>query len=151
MDVPAIFNAVTSHAASLGVFGAGVTGHEPKAAPMNGMYAAFWLDEIGPARARSGLVATSTRLVFNARVGTNMIMEPQDDIDPTILVGVAALMSAYSGDFTLGATVAQVDLLGAYGAPMSARAGYLDHDNRKFRVMVITLPLIVDDVFTQAP
>lgn len=150
MNVVEIMGALISHALSLGLFNE-VNGHEPKAAPMNGLYGALWVNGLEPARARSGLAATSCRLSFNFRVGTNMIAEPQDDIDPQILVTTAALMQQYSGDFELGGYAAFIDLLGAHGPSLSAQAGYLDQDGRKYRVMVITIPVIVNDVFTQSP
>jgi len=34
---------------------------------------------------------------------------------------------------------------------LMAKAGYLSQDGRIYRVMVITIPIIVNDVFTQAP
>jgi hypothetical protein len=43
-----------------------------------------------------------------------------------------------------------VDLLGSAGAPLSAQAGYLNQDGRLFRVMTLTLPIIVNDVWDQA-
>ena len=150
MNVIAIRDALISHALGLGIF-ASVSGHEPKSAPMDGLYGALWVDEIAPARGRSGLSATTTRLAFNFRVGTNMMRQPEDDVDPAILVGVAALMQQYSGDFELGGEAAFIDLLGAHGNPLSARAGYLNQDSKLFRVMVISIPLIVNDVFTQSP
>ncbi len=150
MNVVAIRDALVSHAQSLGMF-AQVNGHEPKAAPADGLHGSLWLDEIGPARQRSGLDSTSVRLAYNFRVQRNMLAEPQDDTDPSILVAVSVLMTAYSGDFALGDEIAHIDLLGAYGNPLSARAGYLDQDQRLYRVMVLTIPLIVNDVFIQAP
>lgn len=149
-DVPAIIAALESHALSLGMF-ALVNTHEPKAAPINGLHGALWVDEIAPAQRRSGMASTSARLVFNFRIGIGMIAEPQDDIDPQILVATMALMRAYSGDFELGGQAAQIDLLGAYGSPLGARAGYLPQDGKLFRVMVITIPIILNDVFDQSP
>lgn len=150
MNIVAIRAALISHALSLGMF-AQVSGHEPKVAPPDGLHGALWVEEIGPARNNSGQVSTTLRLVFNFRVGTNMLAEPEYDTDAVILVVVAALMAAYSGDFELGGEVMEIDLLGAYGLPLQAKAGYLDQDKRLYRVMVLTIPLIVNDVFTQAP
>jgi hypothetical protein len=45
--------------------------------------------------------------------------------------------------------VRNVDLLGAYGAGLSALAGYLNVDNKMFRVVDLTLPLIVNNVWEQ--
>lgn len=145
-----IQGALISHALTLGLF-ASVNGFEPKAAPMDGIHGALWLNAIEPARGRSGLTSTTVRLSYSFRVGVNMLAEPQDDIDLDILVATAALMRQYSGDFELGGSAAFVDLLGAHGAPLAAQAGYLNQDSKMFRVMVITIPIIVNDVFLQSP
>lgn len=150
MDIPAIRAALISHALSLGLF-SDVSGHEPKAAPTGGLYGALWVDSIDPARARSGLVSTTIRLAFNFRVGQNMMDEPQDDTDEKVLVATCALMALYSGDFELGGQVMEVDLEGAHGFPLAAKAGYLNQDGKLYRVMIIQIPLIVNDVFTQNP
>jgi hypothetical protein len=42
-----------------------------------------------------------------------------------------------------------VDLLGAHGIPLSARAGYDEQDSKMFRVMDINLPLVINDVWQQ--
>lgn len=150
MNVVAIRQTLISHALSSGLF-SNVSGHEPKAAPVNGVHGALWVSNIAPAARRSGLDSTSTRLEFSFRVGIDMMAEPQDDTDAIVLVAVCWLMGAYSGDFMLGGEVASIDLLGAHGAPLAANAGYLNQDGRLYRVMVITIPLISNDVFDQAP
>jgi len=150
LNVIAIRDTLISHAVSLGLFKS-VSKFEPKAAPPNGLYGALWVNAIAPARNRSGLRATTLRIEYSFRIGTNMISEPQDDIDPLVMVAAAALMNLYSGDFELGQYVEEIDLLGAYGDPLQARAGYLNQDSHLYRVMVITIPVIVSDVFTQIP
>lgn len=150
LNVIAIRDTLISHAVSLGLFKS-VSKFEPKAAPPDGLYGALWVQAITPARNRSGLRATTLRIEYSFRIGTNMIAEPQDDIDPAVMVAAAALMNVYSGDFELGQYVEEIDLLGAYGDPLQARAGYLNQDSHLYRVMVITIPVIVSDVFTQIP
>jgi hypothetical protein len=146
VDVVAIRDGLISHALSLGMFRS-VSGHEPKSAPPDGLYGALWVDDFRPAP--SGLVSTSMRLTFNFRVGTNMISQPEDDTDLNVLVAVAALMAAYSGDFSLNGSAMNIDLTGPNG--LSARAGYLNQDSHLYRVMVISIPILVNDVFDQAP
>jgi hypothetical protein len=60
-------------------------------------------------------------------------------------------MAAYNGDFTLGGLVECVDLLGMTGQRLEARAGYLEQDRKIYRVMTITLPVIVAEAWEQAP
>lgn len=150
INIDAILNRLVSHAMTLGHFER-VNQHEPKNAPGNGLSCAIWLDAINPVPAHSGLRATTGRVAFMARVYTSMLTEPPDFVDPNILKAVVDLMGAYSGDFELGGNVRNVDLLGQAGAPLQAQAGYLNQDGKLFRVMTITLPVIVNDVWEQVP
>jgi hypothetical protein len=149
LGTKAILAAVISHAKASGKFERTLT-HEPKSAPGNGLTLAAWVQNLRPITS-SGLASTSARLELSVRVYTNMLREPQDAIDTALLDTVDALMAAYSGDFELGGLIRNVDLLGEHGDPLSADAGYLEQDNKLYRVMVITLPLIVNDLWSQAP
>lgn len=150
MDVKAILTALESHAATLGQFER-VNRHEPKNAPGHGLTAAIWVQRISPVALRSGLAVTSALLVVNVRLYTNMIAEPQDAIDPNLVDAASALIGAYTADFTLGDMVSNVDVLGAHGEALSAQAGYLEQDRKMFRVMTLTVPLVVNDVWSQSP
>lgn len=149
-NATAIIDTALSHAQASGWFDK-VNGHEPKNAPGNGLTLAVWAQSLGPVPGASGLRSTTARLVLNVRAYSSMIQEPQDAIDPNLLAATDALMTAYSGDFDFGANVRNVDLLGAYGVGLSATAGYLTQDGRIFRVMTITVPLIINDVWSQTP
>lgn len=144
-----ILAAVISHAKRSGKFERALT-HEPKSAPGNGLSVAVWVQSLRPTTT-SSLIATSARLELSVRVYTNMLADPQDDIDTRLLDAVDMLMAAYSGDFDLGGLIKHVDLLGEHGEPLSADAGYLEQDSKLYRVMVITLPLVVNDLWAQAP
>lgn len=150
LDTLGILEAVQSHAAGLGHFRR-VNRHEPKNAPGTDLTAAVWVQRVAPLALASGLAATSALVVVNIRAYTPMIAEPQDEIDPRLVDAVDALVNAYSGDFTLGARVRNVDLLGQFSEGLSAQAGYLEQDRKMFRVMTITLPLVVSDVWSQSP
>ncbi len=147
MNVVALYDAVVSHALALGQFEQ-VNTHEPKNAPGNGLQCAVWVQEIGPTS--SGLASTSARVEFSVRIYSNMLQEPQDLIDPHIFLAVDALLTAYSGDFSLGGTVRTVDLAGMSGNPLRAVAGYLDIDQKMYRIMTITLPVLLNEAWTQA-
>jgi len=144
----AILEALVSHAMSLGIFDR-VNKHEPKNAPGRGLTLAFWLGDISPMPGASGLATTTACVVWQARIYTNMLAEPQDGIDLDMLNAIDTLMNEYSGDFELGGTVRDVDLLGQSGFALRAAPGYLDQDNRKFRVVTIFIPLIVNDAWGQ--
>jgi hypothetical protein len=142
-----VTDAMVSHALATGHFQT-VNQHEPKGAPGHGLRAAMWAQTYRPAR-KSGLRSTSMRLEFRLRIYQNMLMEPQDAIDPAVLAATDACFAAYSGDFTLGGLVRHVDLLGSDGNPLSAVAGYLAIDNKMHRVMDITIPIVLNDVYEQ--
>lgn len=146
-----LIDRLASHAMTTGLFDR-VNQHEPKNKPGRGLTCAAWIDRIEPARGRSGLAVTTARVVFNVRVYTNMLQQPQDSIDPAVMAAVDLLMEAYTGDFTLGGTIEEVDLLGmTQGHPLFAQSGYINIDNMVYRVMTITVPCIVSDAWTQAP
>lgn len=149
MDILAILDGLESHALASGWFER-VNKHEPKASPGNGITAAIWLDSLTPLPEASGLASTSGLLVWTLREYQNFLSEPMDAIDPNLLAAANALIAAYSGDFELGGNVRNVDLLGAHGAPLAGRAGYLNQDGKVFRIFNITIPLVVSDIWNQA-
>lgn len=146
-----LFNAVVTDALTTGVFET-VNTHEPKSAPGNGLRCSVWVDDIRPVRS-SGLDQTSCLVTFYIRVYNSMLQEPQDNIDPAILSAICTLMDSYTGDFQLSADstaeIREIDLLGQFGDGLSAQAGYLDIDNKKYRVMVLSLPVVIDNMFVQ--
>lgn len=149
LDISTIITAVTDHALASGQFES-VNGYEPKDSPPGGgLTAAVWVQTIGPARGTSGLGSTSARVALLVRLYTLMVQEPADAIDPALVTALDVLMTAYSGDFDLGGLVRHVDLLGAFGDPLGAQAGYLMQGGTEYRVMDITLPLICNDLWDQ--
>ena len=148
MNASALMSSLVSHALTAGLFDS-ANKHEPKAAPGTGLNAAIWVQSISPLQLQSGLDSTSARIEFALRIYSNMLAEPQDEIDPQIIDAAEKLMTAYSGDFTLGDSIAFVDLIGVHGQGLSAEAGYINVSGGMFRVMTITIPLIVNDAYTQ--
>lgn len=146
--VRSLFTQLTSHAATLGLFDRIAT-HEPKNAPGNGLSLVFWAQKIEPVPSLSGLAETTIRLEVRGRIYTNMLQEPQDAIDPNMVAAAATLISEYSSNFTLGGLVYAVDLLGEHGEGLLATAGYINQDQRLYRVMELVLPLLVDLAFEQ--
>jgi hypothetical protein len=127
-----------------------VNQHEPKSAPQSGISASVWVQTIKPIRG-SGLDATSGVMLLNFRIYMNFSAQPFDMIDPSLTAAVTDIMGALSADFDFGglADVRAVDLLGMYGTTMSALAGYVEIDRKMFRVMTVSIPVIVNDMFSQ--
>lgn len=147
-NLQTIFDKLQSHALASGLFQR-VNTHEPKNAPPAGLTAALWLDAIGPEPGGSGLNATNVRIHFQLRIYQSMLFEPQDAIDPLVLAATAKMLEAYSGDFTLDDTIQAVDLLGKSGPPLQAQAGYLQVQDKMMRVVTITIPVIINDGWSQ--
>lgn len=148
VGVAALINAVTSHASALGLFDV-VQGHEPKSAPGNGLTYAVYLQGMGPARAASGLQSASARVELTGRIYRPFISEPEDLIDPSLAVAADLLFTAYVGDFDLGGTARNVDVFGAHGRGLDSRAGYQTIGQTVFRVLDITIPIIVSDCWEE--
>lgn len=145
-----LVDALASHAMASGYFDM-VNQHEPKSKPGRGITCAIWIDRIEPARGMSGLNSTTARVVFNVRVYTNMLQQPQDMIDPNVMIASDALFEAYSDDFTLGGLIREVDLMGeSQGNPLFGQSGYINIDNMVYRVFTLTVPCIVNDAWDQS-
>lgn len=145
-----LYAAVISPCKKTGAFRS-VIEFEPKAAPVDLPALALWWSGIGPARGVSGLAATSARVEFKGRIYANGLARPESKVDPLLTTLVSQLFTVFTGGFTLGGEVMEVDLLGAYGEPLSAEAGYIQHDGHHFRVAECTVPLIVDGLWVQVP
>lgn len=145
-------NALASHALGLGLFGT-VAGSEPKTGPNdNRLVCAFWVSNLRPIPAMSGLASTTWRLEVMARIYDRdgfTPASPFDIGDAPIIDAAVDLMEAYTGDFTLGGQVRLVDLLGAFGEPMQLRAGYINQDNTIYRNTDITIPLVMSEEWGQ--
>ncbi len=146
--VNALYISVVSQLETLGIFET-VNSHEPKSAPGSGARAVCWIQSMKPVGAASGLAALSGVVMLNIRIYSNFIQQPQDMIDPDITTATATVMNVFSTGFTLGGTVREIDLLGMYGMAMEATSGYLNQDNRIYRVMTITLPVVINDMFSE--
>jgi hypothetical protein len=143
-----VYGSAVSAAKKLSAFEA-VIQHEPKSKPVNPRTVALWTDHIVPVAGVSGLASTAGRLGLRARIYKNFLSKPEDKIDPELLWLTGLLFGAYSGGFTFGGTVMEVDLLGAHGESLSARFGYIHHDDTMFRVSECNIPVIITDLWTQ--
>jgi hypothetical protein len=140
-DAKALFHAMTSHARSLGIFDR-VNSHEPENTPGKGMSCSITLGGIAADPTASGLAMVSGTITFGVRIWSSLMQKPLDAVDPDVLGAVSVLLNAYSGAFTLGGTVRDIDLLA-----LKAQPGYLNHEGKEFRVIEITVPIVVNDLW----
>jgi hypothetical protein len=148
LDFSPALDKIESLIAATGLFEI-VNLHEPKNAPGDGLNVAVFLNAIGPVPNESGQASTTGRVVFIARVFGPMLEEPADMIDKNLGHAASAIMEALSGDFELGSNVKYVDLLGASGTPLSALGGYMEISKKMFRIMDVTIPIIINDIWAQ--
>lgn len=145
LGVVALLDGLKSHAQALGMFER-VIGHEPHNAPGSGLSCAIWAGPVDPVG--SSLVSTTTRVEFTARMyvpGTS----PDDSTETTILALVDGMCGSLTGDFTVGGLARQVDCLGEAGAPLAAKLGWVVMEGQQYRIADVTIPLIVNDLWTQ--
>lgn len=155
LNTRAILAPILDHAAASGLFDSSQR-HEPKRAPSVGTAFAMWVDKIDPIPS-SGLDTTSMRLTVLGRVYGSMLAEPQDDIDPDLSDAVGALIGALVGDLELngpdgtGPSVCRsIDVRGIHGVPLAAQAGYVEQDKALYRIYTITIPVLIDDVWSES-
>lgn len=146
LDTRTIRGRIASHAAATGQFDR-VGLHEPKNAPGNGITAAVWRQRAAAIAEQSGLTHASARVQFTGRIYSNMLAQPQDEIDPNQDDAADAWFERLVGDLALGGNdnVRNIDVLGETGEPLDLNAGYLEIDRKYFRVVDITIPVIVND------
>jgi hypothetical protein len=141
----ALFTAIQSYAQELGIFDGGVNLHEPWNAPGNRLSCSINLGTIRPVMS-SGLAAVSGQVVLVIRVWSSALQKPLDSIDPEVLAAACSLMGALAGGFTLGGTVRDVELMA-----MSAQPAYVDFEGKPFRIVEITCPIVINDMFAEVP
>lgn len=142
----AIFVALESHARKLGVF-ARVNLHEPENAPGHRLSCSIILGGIAAEPAASGLGAVSGRITFTVHLWSSMMTRPLDGVDPEVLGAVGVLLNEYSGAFSLGGAggTRNIDLMG-----LRAQAAYLLQEGKEFRTVQITVPIVVNDLWSES-
>lgn len=149
-----VTNALVSHAQLTGKFDK-VNTSEPKTAPGAGMTCSIWTQALRPMPEESGLSVTTGYLVMQARLYDGMLRQTEDEadlIDPRMLAAAGQLLASYSGEFTLAGLVGAIDLLGMGGEQLAMESGYAQiggPGSGMYRIMTITIPMIIPDLWTQ--
>jgi hypothetical protein len=141
----ALFSALESHAMSLGIFRR-VNTHQPENAPGDGLSCSITLGSIAANGQYSGLNAVSGTITFLVMIYNPMQQKPLDGIDPAALAAVSTLLGEYSGSFTLGGTVRDIDLMS-----LRAESAYVNQEDKEFRVEQVFLPIVVNDLWEMSP
>lgn len=149
LNSAAIIAAAISDLEASGLFET-VQGHETLSSPGNGLTADVWVESIKPVPAASGLDETTALLTLTCRIYLNADSQPADGIETAVTGAVDTLMTTYTGQFTFGGLVMEIDLLGAYGTDLAAQAGYVTVGGTVYRCMTITVPCVIDNAWPQA-
>ncbi len=139
----ALFTEVQSYAQELGIF-QGVDLHDPWNAPGNRLFCSINLGGAKLLPTASGMISASGQVTLVIRVWSSALQKPLDGIDPEILSAACSLMGALAGGFTLNETVRNVDVFG-----MSAQPAYVDFEGKPFRVVEISVGLVINDMFAE--
>lgn len=148
LDSRSILDNIASHAMATGHFDA-VLGYVSKQSATNGVTAALYIEDIRAIRT-SGLASTSVRMEVEMQIYSSTYQTPYEDIDVNLALAVDAMFTALIGDFDLGSEARNIDIFGAWGQPLRVRSGLMNLDGKEFRVFQILMPIVVDDVWTQA-
>lgn len=142
-----VLDRIVSHAMTTKLF-ARVNTSENKGLTGKGLVAEIWFNNISPARTASGLNSVAARMQFNIRLRTPTARGNSDQLDPLLIEAVDKLMANYCKDFKLGGIVRNVDVFGETGTELESNSGYITIDDVEYRVVDITLPLIINDVWS---
>jgi len=149
--VLALMQAVRTIPAKMGTFRSSTIFHEPRVVPTALPSLALWLGPVEPVGAVSGLSEVSGRVTVQGRIYACDATKVSDKTEEQLLAWQSALLGAFAGAFTLGGEAMFVDLLGAYGSKISAVPGYADYDGAFYRVSEVSVPIIIDPLWTEAP
>lgn len=147
LDIGTILDRLVSHALSLGYFDSVNEFKVDEPTGAGNLTCGIWGDDITPIS--SGQASTSVRILFKVRIFSSTEAAPESYLERAMVDATSALMNAYSGNFELGGNARNIDLLGSEGAPLSANAHYMNLSAVIFRVMDITLPVLLNDVWDQ--
>lgn len=146
----AIVDDLVSGLMVLGLFDQ-VNAHEPTNAPGRGLTAAVFMKYIGPVPQNSGLASTSAVVEIYMRLTLSTEREPKDQIDTDMTDALDAVFASLHGGFKLSGDADYVDLLGITGRRLEGEAGYFNQSGTVYRAMMITVPVVIEDAWTQAP
>ena len=128
-----------------------VLGHEPRSAPGGGFSYALWIASVTPIPGLGGLAATDGRVEIQARIYVPFLEKSEDQIETDLLRRVLQMIGFYSGEFTASSTIYAIDLQGMHGGPLEAGTfGYIDLGGTICRIAELTIPVLIDNLWTQA-
>jgi len=149
--VASLLAAVRTVPAKIGALRSSVVFHEPRVPPTALPALALWLGPIEPIGEVSGLSEVSGRVTVQGRIFACDAQKVSDKTEEQLLAWQSALLGGFAGAFTLGGDAMMCDLLGAYGQKLTASPAYVGYSGGDYRVSEISVPIIIDPLWTEAP
>lgn len=154
VDAGAIIAAVKGRLMAIGIFDT-VNGHEPVSSPGLGQHASVYLGPIRPTD-RSGLSSTSLVMLIMVRIWISAQAQDRDDTEIKLASATSASYGALIAGFQLAdatgvPTACAIDIRGMAGTRMESVPGYANFDGTEYRVQTITVPVLVENVWDEAP
>lgn len=148
--ISSILDILISDAQLLGIFER-VNQYESTTSPGSGLTAEIvWIMGPTPMAGRSGLASTSARVVYGMRIMLEFKNTPKESLDPAITNAVDLYVNSLLGELALAdAQGSFIDVFGMGGVPIDAVGGYLTLDQTTYRIGTITIPVIMENVWTQ--
>jgi hypothetical protein len=149
MNESAILKKLKSMAETVGVFKR-VCGYEPRGQPGNGLTLSLIsgpLTTVGS----SGLASASLRWQVDGMVYLPMNKDPPENIDILLTAAARKYLVVLCADFTLGGLVRCIDVHGWEGEKLNATPGYIDANDKLYRVCRLTIPLLINNVLALEP
>ena len=142
-DIKATLDQVLTHLLASGYAGQALI-LEPKSPPSGaGITCALWMTSTGVVQIMAGRNTVEVHTV-NVRLYRNMLSEPQEAIELELAQAASELLADFIGEYDLGANIRNVDVAGQFGTPIGTQWGYVQISGVMFRIVDITLPLVVD-------
>jgi len=150
-DISQTLHAVETYTQKLGLFETVQIG-EPKSPPGQGFHAAIFMTSVNIGMIYAGGDTRENHLVM-LRIYRDMLAEksdPQLNLESEMAVVLSKLMESLLGDTDLESTVMSIDAAGMDGPGMTASFGYTEVGGSMYRIVDITIPLIVNGSATLA-
>lgn len=97
-------------------------------------------------------LATSVEgFILNVRLHVDAFAKPQEEHELALTDTFSEFTTDIQQDYTLGGVVREIDIAGQFTDGMSAEAGRITLSDKMYRIIDITVPVIVNDVATHAP
>ena len=140
-DVTATLRSIESKLLSSGYFKHVQIG-EPKGPAEQRFTAAIFMSDVS--RADLPLAEVNHVYTVLVRIYDDMLREPQEDVEIEMSNVLDKFLNDLCGEFDLGATIRHVDVGGIWGTALGAKWGYIDLNNWMYRVVDVTVPLVVN-------